>query len=141
MANATELAFVKVYSYSSSSGKLSDHFNLSEFRCHDGSDTVFVDPELITLLEIIRERLGNRPITVNSGYRTESYNEKTGGVKYSKHKYGMAADISVKGLTSASVYEKINAMFPDTLGLGLYDSFVHVDTRRKRARWDYRKNK
>ncbi|WP_415954317.1 D-Ala-D-Ala carboxypeptidase family metallohydrolase [Streptomyces sp. KLOTTS4A1] len=44
-------------------------------------------------LEAIRHKLGDNPITITSGFRSESCNTAVGGSKYSRHMYGDAADM------------------------------------------------
>ena len=48
--------------------KLSANFTVNEFACKDGSDPVFVDSDLIRILQAIRDRL-QVPVSVTSGYR------------------------------------------------------------------------
>ena len=54
----------------------------------------------------------------------------------------MAADIVMKNVTPLQTYKDIEYLINtgDMLqgGLGLYNSFVHYDIRRTKARWDYR---
>jgi uncharacterized protein YcbK (DUF882 family) len=133
-------ATVKVYSKAKNgSTKLSANFKVSEFACKDGTDTVFVSPELVTLLQKIRDHYG-ASVTINSGYRTEEYNAKptVNGGTYSQHKYGMAADIVVKGQTPLAVAQYAQTLLPSSGGIGLYKSFTHVDVRAGKSRWDSR---
>lgn len=128
-------AEVRVYSKAKDGAlRLAPHFRVREFACSDGTDTVFVSPELVEVLEAIRTRL-DRAVTVNSGYRTEAKNKAVGGAAYSRHKYGMAADISVKGISPARVAECAEELMPGKGGIGVYGSFVHVDVRPERSRW------
>lgn len=128
-------AAVKVYSKSAAGGKsLSAHFKVREFACHDGTDTVFVSPSLVTILEKIRTHFG-KPVLINSGYRTEAWNVKQGGSPKSQHKYGMAADIHIAGVTPKQIAVYARSIMPDWGGVGVYDSFVHVDVRKTRANW------
>ena len=53
--------------------KLSTHFRVREFACKDGSDPLFISPQLVQLLEQVRTHF-NAPVFVNSGYRTPAYN-------------------------------------------------------------------
>ena len=71
---------------------LSPHFRVREFACHDGADTVKIDTALVELLEQIRSAAGGA-VTISSGYRTASHNQKVGGARYSQHLLGTAADI------------------------------------------------
>lgn len=113
---------------------LSTNFKVKEFKCNDGTDTVFIAPSLVTLLQEARNYF-NAPITISSAYRTDSYNTKVGGATYSQHKYGTAADIVVKGKTPKTVYDWFDKKLGNSGGVGLYKSFVHVDVREVKARW------
>lgn len=115
--------------------KLSVNFKVKEFKCNDGTDTVFVAPALVNLLQEARAYF-KAPITINSAYRTDSYNSKVGGATYSQHKYGTAADISVRGKNPKSVYDWFDKKLGNSGGVGLYKNFVHVDVREVKARWN-----
>lgn len=121
--------------------KLSAHFEAHEFRCKDNSRVIVLNKALLDLLELIRLHY-NRPLTISSGYRTVQYNSqlKNSSPK-SQHTLGNAADISVKGVSAQTLYNWINNSYPNSLGLGLYDTFVHVDVREGKSRWDYRTKK
>ena len=117
----------------------SAHFKLSEFKCKDGTAV----PEkyygncqrLMNLLEEIRTACGNRAVTVNSGYRTESYNKKVDGAKQSQHLYAAAADIKVSGMSASEVYRLCDRLVGNRGGVGRYSAFTHVDVRGHKARW------
>lgn len=132
---------VKTYSKKKSGGvKLSENFRVSEFACHDGSDTVLVSSELVELLQKIRDHFG-RAVTINSGYRTAAWNASHGGAAKSQHLLGTAADITISGVTPLEVAQYAEFMQPDAGGIGLYQSFTHVDVRAVRSRWDNRSGK
>ena len=107
--------------------QISKNFKVKEFRCKDGSDKILIDTDFVAnKLQKIRDGLG-APVTINSAYRTESYNKKVGGAKSSYHMKGQAFDIVVKGHTPLEV-----ARFEQTIGItGIiqYNTFVHVDSR------------
>ena len=127
---------VRVYSKAKNGAvKLSANFKVSEFACKDGSDTVFISPGLVTVLQKIRDHFG-KPVIINSAYRNDTFNKKVGGADYSQHKYGMAADICIKGVSPATIAEFVETIMPNTGGIGIYNSFVHVDVRTARARWN-----
>ena len=69
---------------------LSEHFKPKEFQCKDGSEEFLIADKLIDTLEAIRNHF-NEPVTINSGYRTPSWNSKIGGAPNSYHCKGMAA--------------------------------------------------
>ena len=115
--------------------KLSTNFKVREFACKDGSDVVFVAPELVNILQKIRSHF-RATVTINSGYRTVAKNKAVGGATYSQHLYGMAADITVKGVEPKKVYAYADSLLPYTGGVGLYPTFVHVDVRKTKSRWN-----
>lgn len=113
---------------------IKDNFKVKEFACKDGSDTVFIDTDLLYILQTTRNHF-NSPIVINSGYRTDSYNKIVNGSTYSQHKYGRAADIKVKGVSPQKVAEYLETLLPNNGGIGIYPNFVHVDVRLTKARW------
>ncbi len=118
---------VKTYSLAKDGEtKLTTNFRVREFKCNDGSDTIKIDSDLVSYLQQIRDWAG-KSVTINSGYRTESYNKKVGGAKSSYHVKGQAADIVVSGKTPLEVARKAEAL--GMKGIIKYDNFVHVDTR------------
>lgn len=122
-----------IYSlYKDGNKKVSANFKVREFACKDGTDKIVIDEKLVELLQKIRNHFG-KPITINSAYRTTSHNKKVGGSTNSYHLKGQAADIVVKDVNPILVAlycEKIGAG-----GIGVYKTFVHVDTRKKEYRW------
>jgi len=114
--------------------KLTENFNLSEFESKDGAEMpqeVLINiTKLACNLQRLRDAL-NRPIRINSGYRSPSHNEAIGGVKNSKHTKGKAADIVVEGLSPKRVKRAIESLILDGEmlqgGIGLYDTFIHYD--------------
>lgn len=134
----------RIYSKSLEGDKsLTSSFKVREFACNDGSDVILIHPDLPSVLQNIRNQFG-KPIIINSGYRTPEYNKKVGGATRSQHCYGTAADIVVDGVSPASVAaaaEKALKEMDYPGGIGLYKSFVHVDVRSMRYRWDQRSGK
>lgn len=113
--------------------KVGQHFKVREFACRDGSQVVFIDDYLISILDILRNQTG-KPVHINSGYRTPARNKAVGGSKYSYHMRGMAADIKIDGMTSKEIADKLNKIIPDECGIIVYSTWVHVDTRTKKYR-------
>lgn len=129
-------AAVRVYSRAKDGlTALSPHFKVREFACSDGTDTVFVSPALVSVLEKIRVHFG-KPVTINSGYRTEAKNKAVGGAAYSQHKYGLAADIHIDGVTPKQIASYVETLLPNTGGIGIYKTFTHIDVRKVRSRWN-----
>lgn len=115
-------------------GNLSQHFDRSEFACQCGCGYDTADYELVGILERLRSHWG-QPIKINSGCRCEQHNKKIGGSPRSQHRLGRAADIVVKGKNPHQVYRQLEEWYPNRYGIGSYNTFTHVDTRGKRARW------
>ena len=115
---------------------LSADFTVQEFACKDGSDPVFIDTELVALLQGIRTHFG-RPVIVSSGFRTAAHNHAVGGVADSQHCYGRAADIRIPGIRTEQLAAYAETLLPGTGGIGRYPSkgFVHLDVRRTKSRW------
>lgn len=132
---------VKTYSVKNDgSKKLSANFKVSEFKCNDGSDKVLISDELVTLLQKIRDHFG-AAVVINSAYRTETYNQKVGGATHSQHVLGTAADIVISGVSPLEVAQYAEYLQPTSGGIGVYQTFTHVDVRATRSRWDNRSGK
>ena len=127
---------VKVYSKTKEGNvKLSKNFTVKEFACSDGTDTVFISLALVNLLQKIRNHFG-KAVIINSAYRTEAHNKSIGGATYSQHKYGLAADIHINGVTPKEIASYVETLMPSSGGIGIYKSFVHVDVRQVKSRWN-----
>lgn len=129
---------LNVYSLSKNgSTYISKNFRVREFACKDGSDPIFIDDELVSVLQQIRDHFG-KAVTITSAFRTASYNasKKVGGAKYSQHLYGKAADIKVSGVAANVVADFAETLMPSTGGVGRYSTFTHVDVRKVKSRWN-----
>ena len=116
---------------------LSANFRVREFACKDGSDKILVDTDLVVLLQKIRDHFG-AAVTINSAYRTPAHNKAVGGATGSQHVKGTAADIVVAGAAPLEVAQYAEYLLPESGGIGVYQSFTHVDVRSIRSRWDNR---
>ena len=110
--------------------QIAKHFKVKEFACKDGSQIVFIDSYLVSILDILRNQI-RKPIIITSGYRTPEWNKKCNGAKYSYHMRGMAADIKVNGISAKELAKKLNEIVPDECGCGIivYENWVHFDVR------------
>lgn len=127
---------IKKYSLKTQANhRLTKNFTVKEFACNDGSDTVLIDSNLVDILQKIRDHV-KKPVHINSAYRTPSHNKKVGGSPKSQHVDGRAADIRIDGETPERVAKIAEYYGAD--GIGLYDTFTHIDTRGYKSRWDYR---
>lgn len=92
------------------------------------------------VLDELRHRL-QRAIVVSSVYRSPAYNDAIGGAGDSQHTKFNAIDFSVRGSPvgptewAAALREiRSGGMFKG--GIGVYSSFVHVDTRGINVDWN-----
>lgn len=116
--------------------RLSQHFDREEFACKCGCGFDTVDAELLRVLENVREHFG--PVVVLSGCRCAHHNAEVKGAIGSQHLIGRAADISIRwdAMQRPETLAKwLEELYWDRYGIGIYETFVHVDTRAKRARW------
>lgn len=126
---------IKAYSKAKDGNKkLSANFRVREFACTDGSDPIFIDSELVNVLQKIRSHFG-KSVTITSAYRTPGRNKAVGGQVYSQHLYGKAADIKVKGVTPKKVADYAETLLKGKGGIGTYSTFTHIDVRSTKARW------
>jgi len=120
--------------------KISEHFKLSEFKC-PGTNIVKYDTEIVEMLEKIRRHFGGS-VTITSGYRTLTYNNKVGGAKNSAHLDGKAADFKVENAQGEPVGSKYVCLFLDEIGwpkqggIGYINTATHFDTKFVGSRID-----
>ncbi len=92
------------------------------------------------IADMARERLGFS-LTITSAYRSPDYNKAVGGAIRSQHLANTALDIIPSKGRVEQLYDQLIAMRKGGAfsgGVGIYDSFVHVDTRGKNATWGKR---
>lgn len=127
---------IKAYSKAKDGNKnLSTNFKVKEFACTDGTDPIFVDSDLVNVLQKIRAHFG-KSVTITSAYRTPSKNKAVGGETYSQHLYGKAADIKVNGVTPKKVAAYAETLLKNKGGIGIYSTFTHIDVRATKSRWN-----
>ena len=114
--------------------KLSKNFKSTEIDCNGTNccSKTLIDKQLVSYLQKIRDKF-DKPVIINSGYRCGTHNKSVGGAKYSKHTLGKAADIVVKDIEPKEVAKYCEAI--GIKGIGLYSTFVHIDTRSKKSFW------
>jgi len=91
----------------------------------------------IRIVDALRKHFG-KPIVLLSSYRSPAYNRAIGGAKASIHMQFKALDIAVAGVAPAVVFKTLGKWRAEGKfvgGLGLYQTFVHVDTRGVNATW------
>jgi uncharacterized protein YcbK (DUF882 family) len=124
--------------------KYTRHFSRDEFACKSGTSPDSADlmsPRLVFALDALRALVG-RPFTINSAYRTAEWNKLQGGALSSAHLTGEAVDIS----TARWSYEDkrdllLYARKLGFNGIGVADTFVHLDVKPRVASWHYQGHK
>lgn len=95
---------------------------------------------LAKILQKLRDRVG-APIRLTNVYRAPAYNAAIGGAQNSQHMQFKAADITIGRGTPPDWAATLKAMRDAgefVGGVGLYNTFVHVDVRGTVADWDDR---
>ena len=109
---------------------ISDHFSVHEFwcKCHGkyhGCSYILVSRGLLSSLEKMRTTYYKTGLTIVSGYRCPTQNERVGGAKGSMHVKGLAADIhGVVGYKSLETHHWFAGY-----GIASNKTVVHVDRR------------
>ena len=113
---------------------LTEHFTLEELTHTDHRELENIPNEtelanlkrLAEFLETVKGVLGNKPIMVNSAFRSKAVNDAVGSKDTSQHRVGCAADLRVPGMTPDEVVQAIIAS-----GIG-YDQII-----REFDRWTH----
>ena len=124
---------------------LSEHFTLeemthSEIGARKGNDNTPNEKEvanlrrLCGLLEKVKEVIGNKPVIINSGFRSKQVNDAVGSKDSSQHRLGCAADIRVPGMTPKQIISAcILARLPYDQIILEFDSWVHISVPNTEA--------
>jgi len=137
--------------------KVSKNFDSEEFECRgcqDGKMPIYcshgyeplcnVDAPSIQMLQALRDHVSGDagydvPLVIHSACRCEGHNRHVGGAKNSfhlgtEHRQSKAFDVRIpehlSGPELAIMAEKVGFT-----GIGIYQTFVHMDTRQGKARW------
>ncbi|MEO7327868.1 MAG: DUF882 domain-containing protein, partial [Minicystis sp.] len=98
-------------------------------------DKTPIDPRLASMIALVSDHFGGRPLKVVSGYRPYSPAQYT---PHSNHNLGRAMDFTIEGVPN-TVLRDFCRTFRNA-GVGYYpnSSFVHLDTRAGKIFWvDY----
>lgn len=120
---------------------ITKNFSIEEFQCKCGCDMPeFVKKNVIELaenLQIIRDEVGRLDLT--NAYRCKDHNSDVGGSTSSQHLVGKAADVKSKSIKPKEMAQIVNDLMKNekikTGGIGIYNTFTHIDIRGVRARW------
>lgn len=91
----------------------------------------------LKVLQYLRTKVG-KPLILSSTYRSPSYNAAVGGEDHSFHMKFKAIDFYCDSISPRVLWSTLKTMRSVGIfkgGLGLYKTFVHVDTRGYNADW------
>ena len=120
---------------------ITKNFSIEEFQCRCGCNMPeFVKKNVIELaenLQIIRDEVGRLDLT--NAYRCKDHNSDVGGSTSSQHLVGKAADVKSESIKPKEMAQIVNDLMKNekikTGGIGIYNTFTHIDIRGVRARW------
>ena len=131
--------------------QLTKNFNISEFKCKDGTDVPDElennVQELANNLQVIRDKFCletgvNMPLIILSGYRSPKHNKKVKGAKNSQHLLAKASDITLKDKSLLQhlyilIKELIDTEEIKAGGITFYreKGFIHYDIRGVKVTW------
>ena len=114
---------------------LTPHFTLEELTAtqHREFDNIPNSSEinnlkrLAEMLEEVKTLLDNKPVMINSAFRSKAVNDAVGSKDTSQHRVGCAADIRVPGLTPDQVVKAIigSSIAYDQI-IREFDSWTHI---------------
>jgi uncharacterized protein YcbK (DUF882 family) len=105
--------------------------------------------ETLVVLDEIRHRAG-KGLVITSSYRSPEYNRAVGGARFSQHVVFNAIDFQASGGTVRPLSLAVTARglrgetfinpitkkrFKFAGGIGIYSTFVHIDTRGHNTDW------
>lgn len=129
----SEASTVKTFAFTDKT-QLTQHFNVSEFRCKCGDKhNTLLDVALVDMLERLFPVLKCSKIIVNSGYRCTKHDKDVDGAGTSQHTKGKAADIVCYDQSGAKISSKIVTCAAQDLGFTgiarINDTTAHLDNR------------
>jgi len=115
--------------------QLTPHFTLEELTYTDHRELSNEPNEsetknlyrLAEFLELVKTLLGDKPIMVNSAFRSKAVNDAVGSKDSSQHRIGCAADLRVPSMTPDQVVKAIIASdLPFDQVIREFDRWTHI---------------
>jgi zinc D-Ala-D-Ala carboxypeptidase len=115
--------------------QLSDHFTLEELTHTDhrefentpNASELANLVRLAAFLEKLKSLLGNKPVMINSAFRSKQVNDAVGSKDTSQHRIGCAADLRVPGMTPDEVVRAVIASdLPFDQVIREFDRWTHI---------------
>lgn len=113
------------------------NFSKEEFDCKETGENE-MQPVFLYELQKLRDAFG-RPMPINSGYRARTHSKERHKPKGGTHTQGIACDIGTTGMSALEKRVLIRLIHDAGCfnGLGIANSFIHIDTRKGEAFWTY----
>jgi len=114
---------------------LSDHFTLEELTHTDhrefentpNASELANLVRLAAFLEKVKALLGDKPVMVNSAFRSKQVNDAVGSKDTSQHRVGCAADLRIPGMTPDEVVRAVIASdLPFDQVIREFDRWTHI---------------
>jgi hypothetical protein len=114
---------------------MTPHFSLAEltvtdhreFKNEPNPSEIANLQRLAELLEQVKVAIGNKPVMVNSAFRSKQVNDAVGSKDTSQHRLGCAADIRVPGVAPNDVVKAvIAAKLPFDQLIREFDRWTHI---------------
>lgn len=117
------------------SDQVTKNFRRSEFACRRGCGKDNINPELVELLQTMRDFIEREhgkaiPFRITSGVRCPTCNAEVGGSKRSAHLDSDAADIAVTDAVSR-YWVLLAAYRCGAKRVGVAKTFIHVDVSQQ----------
>lgn len=127
--------------------QLTKHIWRHEVACPCGCGFDAADVELVQAVEEclthFEQTLPGRKLNAmfNSWCRCAVHNasDEVGGATNSQHLLGRAVDFYIIGIHPERVANWLERKYPNSHGIGRYNTFTHLDRRPEKARWDNRR--
>jgi len=115
--------------------QLSDHFSFEELTHTDhrefentpNASELANLVRLAAFLEKVKALLGDKPVMVNSAFRSKQVNDAVGSKDTSQHRVGCAADLRIPGMTPDEVVRAvISSDLPFDQVIREFDRWTHI---------------
>lgn len=120
--------------------KLTEHFTLEELTYTDHRQFDNTPDEeqaanlrrLARLLEDVRTLFNDKPLLINSAFRSKPVNDAVGSKDTSQHRLGCAADFRIPGLSPDQIVRVIvNSVVPYDQVIREFDRWTHISVASK----------
>ena len=124
-------------------GNLVEHFSLNEMANNQDGGKLVLTPEVVRHAQMMEElrKWYNKPMNVNSWYRTKEFNASVGGDPNSCHLDGIATDIALPNLTAQRItnftnkWKLICEKYGVIGGISLEPGWLHFDSNNNPTRY------